>query len=492
VKTPPVKSASTEIAVYGLLAVFALLFLISLPGRSMQVDDAWLGEQAYWLSQDGYVRSELFRGPLGYEEGQMVYHKLFIMIGAAAIRIFGWSLYVLKDVSLLFYAIFVLTSYIYFQRNRDRFTRGDFWVFNLLMISMPLTFKYAYIFRPEITVMALGFLSFHFLTQGLKARSAEYCALAGVLAGLGLLTHLNGWTLILAGTVLLAANRRYRLAFIFGVSACAVSLLYLYNLTSAENLKLFRDQISKDPAMEHMDFSVWRNVLKAAYEHQRFFHSPKEIFTSVVLALSLVFSWRELTRRHRDLLVYLVTLVVALAIFSRPRPTYYMLIYMPYIFLTVTIALKNRGGMGAIRRNILLAAAALYFAYGLYYAAGIIQARNGLPKANREIAAYVAPGSRVAAPVSFIYNEICNYRIQGLTLYAQAAHHEGIELTGETLFQMARAYDNAYVILDDEYIDLLGLAGMTEGGSIGDYVLIRAMDHALVFAAAPAQGYEPE
>jgi hypothetical protein len=463
---------------YLLLAVFVGLLLASLPGRYMHGDDAWLGEQAYWLAATGFVRSDLFRGFLDYNERQMVFHKLFIAIGALVIKIFGWSLYNLKAISLASLGCFFVTSYLYLRRSGGLLSKDDFWLLSLVMISAPLIFRYSYVYRPEVMLMAVGFASFCLVTSALGGRWGAAAA-GGAFAGLGLLVHLNGWVFVLAGMVLLLAHRRLRAAAAFGVAACAVFSLYFSDLTSADTLRHYWSQVRNDLPIGEMSF--WRRLLNVAYEPKRFFYSAREIFHSTLLVLSLVLCWRTLRARCRDTLIYLGVLVVALAVLSRPRPSFYIVIYMPYIALIITAALKSLGPMDRARRSVLLIAAALAFAYSFYHSIEVIKARSDLPGINSQIASYLEPGSAIVAPAGFIFNEIARFRIQSLTFYDRWAERSGTRLTPETFFDLARSYGNAYVVLDREFSRKIGLETPTEGSRVGSYAMMGEVHNRLVF-----------
>jgi hypothetical protein len=456
-----------RIVVYALLAVFALLLVASLPSRCMHGDDAWLGEQAYWMSKCGFVRSELFRGLLDYDQRQMVYHKLFILTGAAVVRIFGWSLYNLKAVSLACFLAFLTFFYLYFRRRQDLFGSWDFWIATLFMVSAPLVFRYCYVFRPEIMLMTLGFLSFCFLTSPEGGASARRAAAAGAFAGLGVLAHLNGWIFVAAGLAVLVRDRRLRPTLAFVLAAAAVSLLYFYDLTSVAALRLYRFQLANDlPIGNTGPLGRLVNIL---YEPKRFFYSAREISASTLLVLALGFSWRIIWTRHRDVLVYLAVLVIGLPLLSRPRPSYYIVLYMPYIAVIVAVAFRHLGSLGRIRSAVLVGVAALHLAYCLYHSVEVILARQDLPGINREIAGYLEAGSSVAAPSDFIFNQIGNYRIQSLTLYNRCAERAGTKLDPASFFALARDFGNDYVVVDEEFEGQIGLRSAGAVGAVGGY-----------------------
>jgi hypothetical protein len=472
-------SRRQSLTVYVLLAVFALLLAASLPSRYMHGDDAWLGEQAYWMARCGYVRSDLFRGFLDYDQRQMVYHKLFILVGAAVVRVFGWSLCNLKAISLACYLAFSAAFYMYFRRRRDLFDARDFWIATLFMVSAPLVFRYCYVFRPEIMLMTLGFLSFSFLASDPVGPTAGRAAAAGAFAGLGLLAHLNGWIFVAGGLAILIRSRRPRPALVFLAAAAAVSLAYFYDLTSASAMRLYRFQIGNDLPIGHT--GALGRLANILYEPKRFFYSAREISASTLVVLSLVLAWRVLWARHRDLLLYLCVIVVGLPLLSRPRPSYYIVLYMPYMAIIVAVAFKHVASLGRARSAVLVTVAALHLAYCLYHAVDVIRARQDLPGINREIAGHLEAGRSVAAPSDFIFNEMANYRIQSLILYNRLAERAGTRLDPESFFSMARGFGNAYVIVDKEFAGKIGLRPAGAGAAVGGYEKVAQVKDRTIF-----------
>ena len=51
-----------NVFVVAMVAVLGTMALAGLYHRSCYIDDAWLGERAYWLAREGVARSELFVG----------------------------------------------------------------------------------------------------------------------------------------------------------------------------------------------------------------------------------------------------------------------------------------------------------------------------------------------------------------------------------------------------------------------------------------------
>ncbi|RLD83452.1 MAG: hypothetical protein DRJ02_12930 [Bacteroidetes bacterium] len=69
------------------LVFLVLFFVYSLWRRVPDIDDAWIGEHAYWFTKDGYVHSELMRGINHKEEHLVVHHKLFNQNGVHLLKL---------------------------------------------------------------------------------------------------------------------------------------------------------------------------------------------------------------------------------------------------------------------------------------------------------------------------------------------------------------------------------------------------------------------
>ena len=152
-----------------LFLIILVIFIYSLWDRSADIDDAWIGEYAYWLAEEGYVHSELMRGINLQEELFVVHHKLFSFHGALFIRIFGFSLYSLKAVSLVYFLVFVILFYFYTVRWKRLFSKDDLLFALFLIFIFPLIFKFSFLYRPEIMMMTFGFSGYILLEKYIES-----------------------------------------------------------------------------------------------------------------------------------------------------------------------------------------------------------------------------------------------------------------------------------------------------------------------------------
>ncbi len=188
-----------------LILATLIVFLFSMWNRFIYIDDAFFSEQAYWLAKDGVVKTVSLIDFLGCDVRLFSYHKLNILVGAGLIKIFGWSVTPLRTFTLILYVLFLLVFTQYSMQLLNTKTLNQQVLIALFfLIVNPLIVLYAFTFRPEIWVMFFGFISFVKLDQSRNSNlTVKNVVLAGFMAGLAFLTHLNGLIFLVAGAVLL-------------------------------------------------------------------------------------------------------------------------------------------------------------------------------------------------------------------------------------------------------------------------------------------------
>lgn len=90
-----------------LISILIILTGLTYYHRWPTGDDAWFAEQSYWFDKEGIIRSEFFRGVLGWENQLLVSHKLFLVFGACLMHIFGYQLPVVQLVGFIFFCVLV-------------------------------------------------------------------------------------------------------------------------------------------------------------------------------------------------------------------------------------------------------------------------------------------------------------------------------------------------------------------------------------------------
>ncbi|MFA5419075.1 MAG: glycosyltransferase family 39 protein, partial [Bacteroidales bacterium] len=335
----------------GIMVLGALAFMASMWNRFIYIDDAFFGEQSYWLAKDGVVKTVTLIDFLGCDVRLFSYHKLNIFVGAGLIKLFGWTVNPLRFTTLLFFLGFVASFVAYFKRNANYFgeNKHQLTIALFLIIFNPLIILYAFTFRPEIWVMFFGFLSYSLMEKAINtAHAYKYLVLAGILAGLAFLTHLNGLIFSVAGFVVLAFTRKWRSVFVFSISAGITSMLYSFDLWQKGHFATWLYQIKNWPdnnATNYLSEGVWdflMNVIrKLSEEHERFFWSDRVWVISTFFILAILFNFKDLMRYHKRLAGYTLTLILALNIAGSQIAERFLIYLFPFMALIISFELSK-------------------------------------------------------------------------------------------------------------------------------------------------------
>ena len=459
------------------LLILALLFAYSLWQRQPDIDDAWIGEHAYWMAEKGYVKSELMHGITQQHVRHIVHHKFFTLLGAAFIHIFGFSLFTLKSVSLFGLIIFL---WVFLKYQRKYSGRGELWIALLMIAANAFVFQYSFVYRPEIIVMTLGFISFITLERGIKASPATYkwIVISGLTAGLAATTHLNGLIYLSAGGLLLFIRRKPIHAIVFGLAALPTLAIYFYDFTREFGPQYWLYQLNDAPAL-YKDTMLpgWLWILERPFgEQMRFFHSPKEISFTLLFLFLLIMNFKKIREQQKDHLIYLAILIVSLATLSVHSTSKYLLLYLPVMILIMAhafaeIALESDGKSKEIR---LKKEPKAYWAGALLLIYLMVQmvwnVDNSIHKfdsgTNRAFTEkYIGQDSKdinILAPMNFIFNEITQFnRIQGDLGYADLLR-AGLPLHGTYLLKYADSTGLDYLVITEEYRHRFGMDTLSE------------------------------
>jgi len=443
-----------------ILAVTAIVTGASMWHRYIHIDDCLFGEEAYWLAKEGVVKVKSFEGILGLENRTMVYHKLNILCGAAIIKLFGWSVYYFKLFTFAVYLLFFYVFYRFFRIFRDCYEDQRLLLIAVMLIfTSPLMVYLSFTYRPEILVMFFGFLSYFFLENHLQDSRIKWLVFAGLSAGLAFFTHLNGMIFPIAGAVLLLFQRKYKSAFIFSAVAGLTCLLYTYDLWQGDNFEVFMYQIRNWPTLRFGKTYLGNNVLNfftlklmnLLNEHQRFFWSEKVTVFSIFFLGSLIIKFRTLRTKYRSLLIYTLTLIVALSLTGSHIAERYMMYYYPYMAIITAIAIIST--FDHTRRYALKSAfvllLALQFAFTTFQFVRIFRLNADYPMIQAEVLSHIPDKDpKILAPDEFIFNNIVDHRL--LSYHALKYYQDDIPviLPQDSILQRASCLRADYIVLD--------------------------------------------
>jgi|GEM_PF-967035 len=438
------------------------LLLLSCYQRTEHFDDAWFAEQSYWLVRDGWVRSELFRGLNGWENRIYVFHKLYIYTSGLVMGLIGFSLPASKLLTTL---CALTTGYLIWRYNRHSSKLAQ-WLALLLYAGCGIVIQYVAVNRPEMMCMLLGFSSYYVLSQQAD-HSGGRPGLAGLLAGMAALTHLNGLIYMAAGLGWLLVRDGIRPAVWFAIVSGLTLSTYVADALWDGHIALMINQFIHDPATQ-ANFSLtdkWRMMLDY---HQLFFHGYAEVPLSVLVILCLLAGGQSARLRNPTVL-YLLLLVVSFWLLTKSNFDFYYILFVPWLALIVAkILADGRTTKPVWQRRAGVAMVAAYYGLSLFTVEQVLVENRTvpyMPHYNARLARYMPrKHTTVIAPIGFFFDQMETYHIHGLSYYS--ARHGHVSLA--EFFQLADQQQAAYVV-SDGYENASYVIPLTAPERIGAY-----------------------
>jgi hypothetical protein len=410
-------------------------------------DDAWFAEQSFWLQKQGVIRSEFFRGLLGWENQILVSHKLFLLVGAVFIQLFGYQLPVLQFVGLVFFGVIVGELVIYIRKREGKLYSWYLPAILILIFANRLLIKMSFENRPEMMLAALGFGSFLLIDQAKKSTWKIF--FAAVLAGLAFLTHLNGVIYLIAGMVTLIWSRNYRSALVFMLAGGLTCLAYFADIIQVENgLLAWYQQFKADPATQNA-FGLSSKLLQLLTYPRLFFHSPEQIALSLLLVFLLWSQRAYIKLLPAGLRVYSLTLLISFWLITKANSALYFLLFIPFMLVLVYELYRVR----PFQNRALKLVVATYFVIGIVGMCKIIYTNatmEYLPVSYEKLRKDIPDNKSGFVPLTFFFNEY--------EQYPRLLTHENYKLQsqkkGMTTLKMAKwAYKNGagFIVMDYKF-----------------------------------------
>ena len=438
-------------------AVGMLVFIASMWHRFIYIDDAFFGEQAYWLAKDGIVKTPSLIDFLGCDIRLFSYHKLNIFIGAALIRLFGWSVNPLRFATLFFLVGFLLVYSRFFRGKKSRFDFGSFVVAAFLILFNPLIVLYAFTYRPEIWVMFFGFSSYFFIDKSVRKNyPSKYIIAAGVLAGLAFLTHLNGLIFPVAGFIVLALSKKWKSVIVFSISSGIICLLYFFDLWQDNNFSMWMYQLKNWPdnnATNYLSTNFWDLILnmiyKLGHEHQLFFWSDRVWIISAFFFLALISNFKYLFRKHFVLIVYTLVLIITLNVAGGQIAERFLIYLFPFMAIIIAIDVVLMMNKTAyFRKSLYIIFLLLQVAFVAKMFVGIFQKNNDHTEISKNILAGIPEKNALTlVPYTLIYNGLDEYKLasyKGFEYYQVSVKHT---VTQKELFERAKALNIKFIVV---------------------------------------------
>jgi hypothetical protein len=451
--------------------------MYSLIQRPPDIDDAWLGEHAYWQSVLGYVKSDLMHGITQQETRFLCHHKLLTLQGALFINAFGFSLNTINTVPLFYLLIFFPVFYLYcFKKN---LSPKQIWFSILLLASNAFIFQYSFVFRPEIPLMTLGFLSYIFVEKTLVMTGQRliYPIVSGIFAGLSIATHLNGIIFPVAGFLLLVINKRYLQGLLFGISAVPPALIYFYDFTEKYGLRFWLYQLNETPSHDRITNLPYglQYLSNLVNEHMRFFHSQVEISFSILFIFSMILLFRYM-KPYYNLILYTTLLVVFLALLSVHKSSKYIIIYLPYLILLISFSFKYLfetknissflGGWLNIKKARLgfILLLFTYLSINIYQDIQTAFTKYKSDSDQMLIDSYIGKPThdlKIIAPMHFFFNTIGRFKTVQSELSYSEMQKNIASIYQKGFLNLAASDGIDYIILSEQFVEKFGIDKMS-------------------------------
>jgi hypothetical protein len=296
--------------------------------------------------------------------------------------------------------------------------------------------------------------------------------LAGILGGLSIAAHLNGVVVAAAGFIFLISYRKMFPALLFTLGVLIGSVIYFHDFNSAYGLGFWWYQMTNSSALDSLPdiHPLLQPFLNLSNEHQRFFHNPKIIASTLFFIFSLVTGYRWLSKESGPLLRYTFLLAILLGLFAMHKSRQYLLIYFPFLVILVSQVYFAyfSDGRSMIRdnwRNSRIVSYTFYallfvflisgFYYNLEYSLQKFSSKKNAELTLRYITEDPAD-INVVAPMTFIFNEIDKFsRIQSEVCYVEFQKTDS-RVSGAGFLERTKPFNIRYIILSEYYRNLLG------------------------------------
>lgn len=473
-----------------------MLYVISLFFREANVDDAWIGEQVYWLNKDGQVKNVLMKNYYHNESGLKIYHKGFVFAGLLMVKSFGFSLMSLKSLSLAMLIIFLAVFYYYLVIYKH-YVKPKYFLFILFLILLEgHIYEYSFVFRPELMLMLFGFISFMFMEFYLNGSKYKniFAFISILFASASLLIHLNGIIIIIATSVLLIRNKKIKPLIVLALGSLIALAFNFWHLESLNDFTLWLQHMlnyqSNNTSTDYYS-KIISLLMNPVNEQMRYLHSPKEVILSLILLVSVFAEYSLGKNKDKNLLAFLFSLIISLTIISPSKSAKYLIPLIPFISIlfikNIILYWRVKEDKVIIPHKFISSSLSviliLFVCISIIYDVSFSFKKNETEKYSQiseDIIGNSSAKSSILAPMTFIFEEMDNYKeIVGLMSYNERAKTEE-GFYSYDFFKRAEKEGFNYIILNENYINKFGLKNLLAKNNSGNYTTIGSLDGLVV------------
>ena len=319
----------------------------------------------------------------------------------------------------------------------------------LLYFGCGTLIRFISVNRPETMCMALGFASYLAIDPPTNTRQPKPIV-AGILAGLSALTHLNGLIYLIAGAVWLFIKIGLRPGILFVAAGTLTLSLYGLDAVLDGNVAILFKQFRDDPATQDNLNLIDKLTVLADY-HQLFFHSQNEAaLSALVLVCALLF--RKSIHLSQPILLYTLLLIVSFWLLTKSNTDIYFLLFVPWLsILSANWLINYLPAQPDWQKKTIKLLLILYCLVALIQINWVIDENRTVPNTeehNALLATYMPHHhTKIIAPIEFFFGQMDNYKILGLTYY-YLLEKGNKKIPLPAFFQLANQSNVEYVISD--------------------------------------------
>lgn len=423
-----------RLALVGLLA-----FLATLYRRAIHFDDPWFMDQAWFIATEGKLRTQLFAHFLGWDQWIYVSQKAHVCFTALFVALLGPTASAARVPALFYGAALLVAVGLYARRSLAKET---VWLCFALIVIHRSFASAAFICRGDLAVAALGFGSFVALTR-------DRPRLAGALAGLSPVFHLNGVVFVVAGfLVLVWRDRSLKRAWGYGVVAASAASVVVWDALFRGELSVLLYQFQNDPAAGGSR-SLAAKLANIAIVHQLFFHTAVHAALTVwvILSLVLIHLRGAAARVEKDALLvpYFVSLALSFILLLNRVTVHYYVLFLPFFAVIVVSAHKLPS---RIWRFVGLAFVIVALGANAEMIKANLDAVDISARTDMVLASLETPPRRLIGPSTMLIDHAGDYELTSLFTYQLFDPRRGSPWTLDGLFDDAAVREVDYVIFD--------------------------------------------
>ncbi|HOL48665.1 MAG TPA: hypothetical protein PK189_10870, partial [bacterium] len=178
---------------------------------------------------------------------------------------------------------------------------------------------------------------------------------------------------------------------------------------------------------------------------------------------------------------YTLILVFSLALIMRGRPIHYMILYMPFLLLIIFRLITQDYLLSTTKQKILGLFVFLHLFYSIVYTISLINKnyKITIEEQNRLICQDIPIGKKITCPITFIYNEVKNYQIEGLIYYDIIEKKKNIKYSIDELFLEISRNGSEYIIINEPL--KYNIEKLKCGDKIADFELFAIKSNSYIF-----------